>query len=256
MGKLLGLLEEVNKELETAKELNPQMAMGMNVIKEMIVNRLQTELEGATEGVITLIVDNDVVKMLSTFGQALENFKDGMGGRLNEYMTRTEELEQYKRKPRQIPAEFSRIIAPERLDEVMVDLQVSINELITKGEAKEAAYGPKPDLLRQKAQLETAVKLTEAEAMGKIQGEGKSQYVVIAGEKMFLTNDQTRDAYRRTASKAEREALATVNGELGAQDVAIFRATDGWYTAKEAADKVQAKANLQAALLNFLAGGR
>lgn len=249
MGKLLGLLDEVNKELETARELNPQMAMGMNVIKEMIVNRLQTELEGATEGVITITVDDTVPDLLNTFGRKLEST-------LRDYINGAMDLDNRRQTPRQIPAEFSRIIAPERLDEVMVDLQVSINELITKGEAKEAAYGPKPELLRQKAQLETAIKLTEAEAMGKIQGEGKSQYVVIGGEKMFLTNDQTRDAYRRTASKSEREALALINGELGAQDVAVFRATDGWYTAKEAADKVQAKANLQAALLNFLAGGR
>lgn len=249
MGKLLGLLEEVNKELETARELNPQMAMGMNVIKEMIVNRLQTELEGATEGVITLTVDDAVEKVLMSFGRNMEATFTTFWG-LND------QAAEIRSRPREIPAEFNRIIAPERLDEVMVDLQVSINELITKGEAKEAAYGHKPDLLRQKAQLETAVKLTEAEAMGKIQGEGKSQYVVIAGEKMFLTNDQTRDAYRRTASKTEREALAKVTGELGAVDVDVFRATDGWYTAKEAADKVQAKANLQAALLNFLAGGR
>lgn len=241
MSKLDILLGQVNTELETAKELNPQMAMGMNVIKGMI---LKLQAAGAENAVVTITVDDAVPDMLHTF--------------LGDFRTMLKAYQESKTPvpDRQIPAEFSRIISPERLDEVMVDLQVSINELITKGEAKETAYGPKPDLLRQKAQLETSVKLTEAEALSKIQGVGKDQFVVVGGEKMYLTNDQTRDAYRRMASKSEREALALINGELGAQDVVVFRATDGWYTAKEAADKVQAKANLQAALLNFLAGGR
>ncbi len=196
---------------------------------------------------IVITIDDSVPDLLNTFGSNLNTT-------LRDYINGAMDLDNRRAQPRQIPAEFMQLLSPAALAETMDSLDRAISAEAAASDAKEASYGHKGDLLRQKTQLETSIKLTEAEAMSKVQGEGKSQYVNISGEKLFLTNDQTRDAYRRMVSKTDREELARINGELGRIEVDQFKATDAWYGAKGVADSVGKKADLQAALLNFLAG--
>lgn len=172
-------------------------------------------------------------------------------GRVNEFVTRAERMQAAKSKG--IPAEFLQILNPGEIAATVDQLDAAVQAVVEKGEAKEAAYQEKPGLLRKRTQLETDVKITEAGALMQVQGSGRDQYVVIAGTKTYLSNDQARDAFRRMESKAQREELAQVNGEINALDIGIQKATDAWYTAKEAADSIRAKAAVQAALLNFLA---
>lgn len=150
------------------------------------------------------------------------------------------------------PADYLKILSPEALVDSINQLNAATQDIIEKGAAKEKAYSNKGELLKQKRQLETRIELEEAEAIMEIRGEARSQYVMIGGEKVALTNDTARDAYRRTASKAARQELADVEADIAKLEVDNFKATDAWYTAKEASDKVQAKAQLQAVLLNFL----
>lgn len=154
----------------------------------------------------------------------------------------------------QIPAEYLGIISQDKLADTVTQLDVTVSDIIETGAAKEAAYGNKRELMRQRSTMETAVKLKEAEAIMQIRGAGKEAYVDIAGQKTFLTNDTARDAYRRMASKAERERLAEINGELEALAVDTAQANDAWYKVTEAAGAIKAKAAVQAALLNFLSG--
>ena len=151
-----------------------------------------------------------------------------------------------------IPAEYIPVLAPQKLEDTVSQLDTAVSEVLTAGEAVEAAYKDRGGLLRRKAQLETDVQLTEASALMEIKGEARSQYAIVAGEKVALTNDQARDAYRRMASKEQREELAKVEGELLALDVELEKAKEKRNTMKEANDSIRAKANIQAALLNFL----
>ena len=154
----------------------------------------------------------------------------------------------------QIPAEYLGIISPEKLADTVLQLDTTVSDVIETGAAKEAAYGNKRELMRQRSTMETAVKLKEAEAIMQIRGAGKEAYVEIDGQRTFLTNDTARDAFRRMASGAEREELARVNGELEALSVDTAQANDAWYKVTEAAGAIKAKAAVQAALLNFLSG--
>lgn len=153
---------------------------------------------------------------------------------------------------RPIPAEYIPVIAADKLANTVAELDAGIADILKAGQAKEAAYANKRDLIKQKVQLETEVKLAESEALMEIKGEARSQYVVIAGEKVALNNDTARDAYRRMASKELREKLAEVEGEIAAIDVDIARASDSWYSSKDANDSIRAKAHVQGSLLEFL----
>jgi hypothetical protein len=245
MDKLSILMDEVNLEIEAMKDINPVMGLGMSVIKGMI-ERLQ-DVSDDNPVVVTVTVDEKVGDLLADFSRHLLNT-------LTTHVNGLMDLDARQSKPRQVPAEFMRLISPDALQATMNSLDLAISVEAGASDAKEASYGNKGDLLRQKAQLDTSIKLTEAEAFGKVQGEGKAQYVNVAGEKLYLTNDTARDAYRRMESKLDREELAKVNGELGRLEVAQFKATDAWYGAKGVADNIGKKADLQAALLNFLAG--
>jgi len=198
--------------------------------------------KGTLEIVIPEVTDRTVERWGCAFEDTLREFFMCMNGVTTELT-----------KPRQIPAEFLQILNPNEIAATVDQLDAAVQAVVEKGGAKEAAYQEKPHLLRRRTQLETDVKITEAGALMKVEGEGRNQYVVIAGTKTYLSNDQARDAYRRMESKAQREELAQVNGEINALDIGIQKATDAWYTAKEAADSIRAKANLQAALLTFLA---
>ena len=99
--------------------------------------------------------------------------------------------------------------------------------------------------------LKTAVELKEAEAFMQIQGEGRNQYAYVNDQKVALTNDTLRDAYRQHYSKEERQQLTEVEQELASIDIKIYQTKDAWETAKESADLVKAKAYVQANLLKF-----
>lgn len=203
-----------------------------------ILGQIINDVPSATE--ITITVSDDVWEL-----------QRAIAGQVNEFMTWAEDLQ--KAKAKGIPAEFLQVLNPNEIAATVDQLDAAVQAVVEKGEAKEATYGEKPQLMKRRTQLETDVKLTEANALMQVQGEGRNQYVVIDGVKSYLGNDQARDAYRRMMSKESREELARINAEINAVDIELQKATDSWYTAKEAADSIRAKANLQAALLNFLA---
>ncbi|MCO5387831.1 MAG: hypothetical protein NHB14_20910 [Desulfosporosinus sp.] len=243
MNKLDAILEFINGEIDMdGPDLEAFVALSR--LKDVV---LKLQAAGEESAVVTLKLDESVSKIIESLGRGFE-------ANLREFWTLNDQTVDKFKQPRQVPAEFMQLISPAALAETMDSLDRAISAEAAASDAKEASYGGKGDLLRQKTQLETSIKITEAEAMSKVQGEGKSQYVNVAGEKLFLTNDQTRDAYRRMASKSDREELARINGELGRIEVDQFKATDAWYGAKGVADSVGKKADLQAALLNFLAG--
>ena len=152
-----------------------------------------------------------------------------------------------------IPAEHIPVLSAQRLEDTIAQLDSAVSEVLSAGEGLDAAYKNKGELLRRKAQLETEVKLEEAQAIMEIRGEARSQYVMVGSEKVLLTNDTARDAYRRMASKVQREQLAEVEADLAKLDAEIEQAKEKRNTVKEANDSIRAKGNIQAALLNFLA---
>ena len=155
---------------------------------------------------------------------------------------------------RPIPAEHIPVISADMLEKTVRQLDRALNDVQTAGARKEAAYQNKADLFRQQTSMETEVKLAEADAFMRIEGEGRDQYVMEGSRKVPLNNDAARDAFRRRSSAGERRQLADLNAQINAIDVGIATAGDAWFTAKEAVESIRAKANLQAALLNFLAG--
>lgn len=152
-----------------------------------------------------------------------------------------------------VPAEYLKVLSPQALVDSINQLDAAAQDIIEKGQAKEAAFNNKGDLLKQKRQLETAVELKEAEAYMNIRGAARSQYVMVGDEKVDLPNEETRKAYARTYGKEERQKLAEVEAQLAQLDAKGFQANDDWETAVEASNKVENKAKLQAALLSFLA---
>lgn len=153
-----------------------------------------------------------------------------------------------------IPAEHFRILNPNALTDTANQLDLSIKNVLSAGNNRELAYGDKSSLVAEQIQLEAAVKLAEAEAFMNSQGDGKEQYGIVDGKKIMLNNDTNRDAYRRAYSAADRRALAENAGKIAALDVELSQANDTFQIAVKAADTLTAKARLQAALLNYLAG--
>ncbi|MGR5876751.1 hypothetical protein ACT7C3_11160 [Bacillus pacificus] len=74
-----------------------------------------------------------------------------------------------------------------------------------------------------------------------IQGEGRNQFAYVNDQKVALTNDTLRDAYRQHYSKEERQQLTEVEQELASIDIKIYQTKDAWETAKESADLVKSK---------------
>ncbi|UFJ42478.1 hypothetical protein LOK74_08315 [Brevibacillus humidisoli] len=145
------------------------------------------------------------------------------------------------------------MITPTLLSETIRDLDKATQDLIKAGRSREEAHAEKRDLIRRRIQLEVQIQRKEAEAILAIRGEGKEAHVIVEGEKLYVTNDKARDAYRFRASIAEREQLAAVEAELAALEVRIGQANDIWYALKEASETIRAKANVKAALLTYLA---
>ncbi|WP_262372755.1 hypothetical protein [Sutcliffiella horikoshii] len=147
---------------------------------------------------------------------------------------------------------YLKIISPEKVQDTFDQLDAVVQDVVAKGASKEGAYGNKAEKLKLKRQLETEVELKESEALMDIRGEGKEAHVIMGDQKVSLTNDKLRDAYRKNASRAERQRLAEVEADLAKLEIHQYQANDSWSTAVEAAGVVKAKANLQASLLNFV----
>ncbi|WP_138751089.1 hypothetical protein [Paenibacillus sinopodophylli] len=154
---------------------------------------------------------------------------------------------------RQIPAEHFRVIGAQILADTVAQLDASVDDILNKGDQREAAYGNKADLLKERYTLENQIKLEESTAiMEGLKPDGKS--VEWNSVTYPFSNDMARDAFRRTVSSESRKRLAEVEGELAALEVTASIARDGWEKAVQASDSVRAKAFVQARLLQYLAG--
>lgn len=155
---------------------------------------------------------------------------------------------------RQIPAEHFRVVGAQILADTVAQLDASVDDILNKGDAREAAYGNKGELLKERYTLENKIKLEESDAiMNGLKADGKS--VEWNSVTYPFSNDMARDAFRRTVSSESRKRLAEVEGELAALEVTASMARDGWEKAVQASESVRAKAFVQARLLQYLAGG-
>jgi hypothetical protein len=171
-----------------------------------------------------------------------------------EVMKEAEELK--KGIAQRVPYSFINVLNPDVIARTIEQLDAGIQDLIEAGRHREAEYAEKSALMREMTQMETAKKLTEANALMRIENDGKD-YVWRENPdgtrfKQYLTNDKMRDAYRRLASEKERTELAKLNGEIGAIDVNLARARDNWEKVKAVTDLVKSRAAVQSALLEFL----
>lgn len=151
-----------------------------------------------------------------------------------------------------IPQNYLPIIEGNKLYDTVAQLDASAQDIIDKAKGREEVYGERLSLIRRKRELETAIELSEAEAIMAIRGEARSQYVMVGDERVALSNEESRKAYARVSSKEHREQLAKVEAELFQLEQKAFWAKDSYEAAIKAGDQVQAKANLQAGLLHML----
>ncbi len=230
-------MNSYEKAEQSVKELID--TFGPDIVMAAAKAILQRPVEGAATATLALTVTPELVDL-----------QRAIAGRMVEFMNRMEALQAAKAKP--VPAEFTAIISPQALEQTIDQLELTGAELVQKGQAKEAASTGKGDLLKKKRTLETAIKLTEAEAIMKIEGSGKDAFVTVNGQRQNVGTEQMKDAYRRNISGSLRRELAEVESDIMAMEAGALQASDGWYTVKEASENVRAKAAVQAALLNFL----
>ena len=152
-----------------------------------------------------------------------------------------------------INKDFIEVLSNEELKATQLQLDTAVSELIEIGTQRESVYGDKGVLAKRARELQTEIQLAESDAIMNVQGSGKDAYGIIGNRKIFLTNDTARDAYRREASRKEREELAQVEGQLDKINAELFKITDSFNAKAEALRGIQAKARLQAALLESLA---
>ncbi|MBO8162797.1 MAG: hypothetical protein H0Z34_03630 [Brevibacillus sp.] len=150
-------------------------------------------------------------------------------------------------------ADYLALVSPLLLSETIRELDDAAQELIKAGRAREEAHAQKRELIARRIRLGAEIERKEADAILKIRGEGKDAHVMVDGEKVYVTNDKARDAYKYRASAAEREELAQLEANLSALEVRIGQATDIWIAHKEASETIRAKAKLKAAMLMYLA---
>jgi hypothetical protein len=162
---------------------------------------------------------------------------------------------------KEIPARFVAILNPDRLLKTVNSLEASLYDIDEVGRGREAAYHDRAGLKREAENLETARKLTEANAMmmnvrNLTDKTAVGTVIKEDGSKvdMSLNNGEQRDAFRRLSSAKERKRLAEVNGELAYTDVELAQTKDRWERTMAQYEAVKAIANVQAALLTFLSG--
>lgn len=156
-----------------------------------------------------------------------------------------------------VPRIETPVVTDEQIINTISQLDASVADILEAGRKNEETYRNKAELVRRARQLETAIKLTESEAICTIVGTGKDAYgfVLMEGKqvKVACTNDTQRDAFRRSFSAAERKELAEVEAEIKAIEVAQFKAREDYDAKKEALACIRVKAELQAAALTYLA---
>lgn len=151
-----------------------------------------------------------------------------------------------------IPATYSPLVSEAKLAETLYQLDTAIAEILEAGKQQEDTYQNKAELLKRQRALDTEVQLCEANALMQIQGQGKDAFVTVNGFRVAMTNDASRDAYRRNASKDLRTDQALVESQIASIDVALSKARDAYASKQEALNGIRVKANLQAALLAYL----
>lgn len=152
-----------------------------------------------------------------------------------------------------IPKDFSKILSDDELQATVLQLDSAVRELVEVGTQRENAYENRSVLLKSVRGLQTEIQLAESDAIMQIQGSGKDAYAIVNGIKIALTNDTSRDAYRHNASRNYRQELAVYEGELAKLNSDLDRLNDMYNAKVDALRGLQAKANLQAAYLNYLA---
>jgi len=156
-----------------------------------------------------------------------------------------------------IPRISSPLVSDETLQATLYQLDTSVSDILAAGDANEAAYQEKAELMKKARQLETEIQLIESEAIMNIQGTGKDAFGILTdGEgnqkKVYLNNDTQRDAYRRHFSQVARKELAEVEAEVRRIDINLARAKDAYNAKQEAINCIRVKATLQANVLAFL----
>lgn len=148
--------------------------------------------------------------------------------------------------------DFTKILSDEELQATALQLDATVTELMEIGKEREGIYGDRAVLMKRARELQTEIQLAESEAIMQIQGSGKDAFGIVNGQKVYLTNDTARDAYRRNASKAQRIELAEIEGKIAEIEANLAKLNDTFNAKIEARRSIQAKANLQAAYLQYL----
>lgn len=156
-----------------------------------------------------------------------------------------------------IPRISSPLVCDETLQATLYQLDTAVQDILAAGDANEAAYQEKAELMKKARQLETSIQLSESEAIMTIQGSGKDAFGIITDadgnqKKVTLNNDTQRDAFRRHFSQADRKELAEVEAEVRRIDINMAKAKDAYNAKQEAISCIRIKATLQANLLAFL----
>lgn len=157
-----------------------------------------------------------------------------------------------------VPTINTPVVTDEQVLNTLSQLDAAVADMLEAGKKQEDTYQNKADLVRRARQLETAIQLTESEAINTICGTGKDAYGIITYKdgtqtKVALNNDTQRDAFRRHFSAEERKELASVEADVRAIEVSQFKAKEDYDAKKEALSCIRAKAQLQAAALSYLA---
>lgn len=144
------------------------------------------------------------------------------------------------------------LVHEENLAATLYQIDTGIADILAAGTANEEAYQNKAELQKRARQLDTEIQLCEANALMEIQGTGKDAFVIMGDKKVAVTNDQARDAFRRTASQALRKELGEIEAELIKLDIGLAKAKDAYNAKLEAFQGIRIKANLQANILAYL----
>lgn len=220
-----------NKTKEAVQQLNT--TYGPDAVREAAGELLAAKFAAHT------------VELAPTAEEALGK----LGDRLLE-AAKTFERANYK--PQGMPVEYLAVLSPESLLHTIDQINAVAGEVLAKGAARQSVYADRRDLVKRSAELETEIKLVEADSFMEIQGVGKDQFVEIGGKKTPLTNDTARDAYRRMTSRKQREEKAKIDGNINALEIDYRKANDDYEAAVEMSKLITAKAHVQASLLTFL----
>ncbi len=144
------------------------------------------------------------------------------------------------------------LIHEENLAATLYQLDTGVADILQAGNANEVAYQNKAELQKRARQLDTEIQLCEANALMEIQGTGKDAFAIIDGKKIAVTNDQSRDAYRRVASQALRKELGEIEAEITKLDIGLAKSRDAYNAKLEAFQGIRVKATLQANILAYL----